>query len=265
MKNFLIFIPEIIVFLLPLLLSGLVSGVVVAVLNYVLTRAKTQAETRKILAETDKFLLETEKLRKELTSTTESITAATSEISVVAASASYQLSGGTERIIYESKNRDIGYDFEGVEEKIYEQSDGKYVAVSARALGTLSFEKGALNVQRTNTEGRYDIWLRTYCFENGEKPVIPQDDLIDGQRKLRVSCEVKTIGGEHTLKFVFRGTSGKWLAQKEVRVSQEQWTFINNYFLVSAKEDFVLRIQDQSVSHAPSSIQIRNLILAEKT
>lgn len=265
MKNLLIFIPEIVIFLVPVLLSGLVSGVVVAVLNYVLTRSKTQAETRKILAETDKFLLETQKIRKELTSSTESITAATSEISVVAATASYQLSGGTERVVYETKNRDIGYDFKGVEQKIFKRIDGKDVAVSPRGLGTLSFDKGVLNVQRTNTEGRYDIWLRTYCFDNEEKQVIPQDDLIDRQRKMRISCEVKTIGGEHSLKFVFRGEkSGAWLAQEEVRVSEEQWTFITNYFLVSAKEDCVLRIQDQSVSHAPSSIQIRNLTLAEK-
>jgi hypothetical protein len=232
--------------------------VVVATLNYFLTRNKTSAET-------EKLRLESEKLRRELTISTEGIASITHELSGVAASASYQLSGVSERVIYETKNRDIGHDFNGVEGTTYKRVDGKDVPASPKGLGSLNFENGILNVRRTNTEGRYEIWLHTYMYGDTEKQVIPQDDLIAGQRRLRISCDVKVVGGEHTLKFVFVGKrTGGWLARKESRISDEQWTPLTNYFLVSPKEDCQLRIQDQDVSHAPSSMQIRNLTLAEK-
>lgn len=238
--------------IINLLLSGLVSGVVVAIVTYLLTRGKTKAETQKLLFEAEKLRLEAEKIRKELSTNVESI-----------ASSSYQLSTTSERVIYDSKGRDIGYDFKGVEGYIYKNVDGKDVPVTPKGLGTLSFDNGILNLKRKNTEGRYEMWLQTYSY--GEEQVIPQDDLIGGQRRLRINCEAKVVGGEHTLKFVFKGKdSGKWLAQKETRISEEKWTSLTMYFLVAPNEDCRLRIDDQEVSQAPSSIQIRNFILTEK-
>jgi hypothetical protein len=237
-----------------LLLPGLISGVVVAVVGYFLTRGKTKAETKKLEVESEKIRLESEKIRKELSSNVESI-----------ASASYQLAASSERIIYDSKGRDVGFDFKGIEGYVWKNIDGKDVRVTPQGKGTLSFESGILNLKRTNVDGRYEIWLHTYIFNSSERDDIPQDELIGVQRRIRLSCEVKVIGGGHTLKFVFKGKeTGKWLAQGERRITEEKWVSLTMYFLVSPKEECRLRIDDFEVSLVPSSLQIRNLVLAEK-
>jgi hypothetical protein len=241
--------------IINLLLSGLMSGVVVAALNYFLTRSKTKAEIEKLKVEAEKIRLEAEKMRKELSSNVESI----------ASAASYQLSTTSERVIYDSKNREIGFDFEGLSGYTSKYIEGNEVYSETEGTGTVSFNNGIINIQRTNTDGRYELWLNTYIYPDGEKSLIPKDELIAGQRRFRISCEVKVVGGEHTLEFVFKGLeTADWLAYGERRVTEENWIPITMYFLVSAKENCQLRIDDQEVSQAQSSIQIRNFVLAEK-
>lgn len=230
------------------LLSGLLSGIVVALLNYFLTRRKTQAEITKLEAETEKIRIETTKLGN------------------LSANVNYSSVSSAERVIYDSSKRDIGYDFEGREEYIWTTVNGKPTRVSSKGLGTLTFEKGGvLNIQRTNAEGRYQVRLERYIFDNAEKTNIPKDDLIEGHRNLKVSCEAKIIGGEHTLKFVLKNEAAdKWLATEDRRVTMDSWTPLTAYFRIPANQDCRLRIDDLEVSKAPSSIQIRNLVLAEK-
>jgi len=68
---------------------------------------------------------------------------------------------------------------------------------------------------------------------------------------MRISCEVRVLGGEHTLKFVFKGEeTGTWLGRGERRISENNWVPLNMYFSVASSEDCRLRIQDQEVSHA---------------
>ncbi len=175
--------------ILSVVLSGLTSGIVVAVLNYFLTRRKTHAEIRKLESEAEKIRLESEKLRKELTTNIENL-----------ASASYQLTNSLERIIYDTKNRDIGYDFRGVEGYVWETVEGKTVRTTGKAQGILTFENAILNLHRANTDGRYEIWLHTYSYGESIPDCIPKDDLIAGKRRLRVSFEAKVVGGRAHVK-----------------------------------------------------------------
>lgn len=235
--------------ILSTLLSGLLSGIVVALLNYLLTRKKTQAEIKKMEAETEKIRIEISKLGN------------------ISATVSYNLvSSSTERIIYDSSQREIGYDFEGSEDFIWTTVDGKPAKASERGEGTLNFEKGGvLNIKRTNTEGRYQVWLLRYIFDGVEKPNIAKDELISGRRNLRLSCEAKVVGGEHTLKFVLKNEqTDRWLATEARRVTENTWSPLSLYFRIPANEECRLRLDDLEVSKAPSSIQIRNLVLAEK-
>ena len=231
-----------------LLLSGVVSGLLVAFLNYWVTRRKTRAET-------DKLELEVQKLRRELSQ----------DLQGIAAGITYELNRAKERILYQMAGRNPGYDFRAAEGCIWKQVDGKDVAVSGKASGVLTFESGILNIQRSNKEGQYEVWLEKYIYNGHEKSVIPKNDLLEGKIGVRLTCEVKVMGGEHTLRFVLKGKqSRKWLASKERRVTEDRWTAAEEYMLFSPTEDCHFRLDDVSVSAVPSSIQIRNLVLTEK-
>lgn len=231
--------------------SGLVSGILVAIINYFFARKKTSAEVEKLRAESEKIRLEAEKLRKELASSVENI-----------ASIDYQLSNKGEKILYDSrKKEDIGYDFKGEGNSIY-QND---VPVTPKGTGSVTYDKGIMSIQRTNTEGRYEVWLYTYLYDEKTRPFIPKNDLLEGKRRIKISFDVKVSGGRHTLKFVFKGKeSKKWLGTVERKFSNENWESHELYVSVNPSEDCQLRMDAMETSHAPSSIQIRNLVLTEK-
>jgi hypothetical protein len=139
------------------LLSGVVSGVVVALLSYWLTRRRTRAET-------EKLELEVEMLRRELSQSLQGISAGIR----------YELNRAAERILYQMAGRSPGYDFRGVGAHVWKKVDGKDVRVPGKAIGLLTFESGLLNVQRSNKEGQYEVWLEKYIYDEGEKSVMPK-------------------------------------------------------------------------------------------
>jgi hypothetical protein len=233
-----------------LLLSGVVSGVLVAILNFLFTRSKTKAET-------EKLRLEAQKLRDEMRTSTENL----------AASVTYQLSNKAERLIYSSVNSDTGFDFKGSEGYIWgpKDKDGKSVPITAKGLGELKFDKGILNIQRTNTDGRYELYLQTYLCDGTTQPFLPKDELRGDVRRMKVTFDAKVVGGEHTLKIVFRNPKTyDWLANGQKRIVENSWVSHTMYLQVSPSQDCQLRIDDQEVSQAPSSVQIRNFTLTEK-
>jgi hypothetical protein len=126
-------------------------------------------------------------------------------------------------------------------------------------------EGGVLSIQRSNAEGRFEVWLRSYAQGGVEKSLITGNNAISGSRSLRISCEVKVIGGDHTLKFVLKNEkTNKWLANAQRRITSDTWTPVDVYLRVPPSEECRLRIDDQDVSHAPSSVQLRNIEVAEK-
>jgi hypothetical protein len=238
------------------LISGVLSGIIVAILNYFLTKKKTEAEVRKFEAETEKVRLEIQQIGLEFTKSAEN----------VAATVNYQLAKTAEQIIYSSKQRQPGHDFSGAGNQIWTRVGDKHEPVTPKGEGTLSFEEGGIiNLQRTNTKGRFEIWLQSYTYGGREDRLIIPNNTISGLRSLRVSCEAKVLGAEHTLKFVLKNEkTNKWLASEERRITLDTWTLIEIYFRVSPSEECRLRIDDQDVSQAPSSIQLRNIEMAER-
>jgi hypothetical protein len=233
--------------LLSALISGVVSGVLVALLNYWLTRKKTLAEI--------KFIeMQAEKIQRELSLSVDNISAAVA----------YKSAGSTERIIYDSIGRDIGFDFKGSKAQLWQRIDGVDRAISDYGLGKLSPENGVLNIQRSNTEGRYEIWLQSYFFDSKELPSIPRNDLISGQRGIRINFEAKAIGASHTLRVVLKNEKeNRWLADDSRIISGNSWAPIRIYFQIPP-EECRLRIDDLDVTDAPSSVQIRNFVVAER-
>jgi hypothetical protein len=228
------------------LLSGVLSGVLVSVLGYVFTKRKTSAEIAKLEAETKKIQRELENIPMAV---------------------SFGLSASTERIIYDSAGRDVGFDFKGADAQLWEVIDGKDQPVSDFGRGALKFETGGvLSIQRFNTVGRYEVWLERYFLEGKELLTIRPNELMTGHRGFRLSFEAKVIGGEHTLRILLKNEkSNKWVGREQrSTVTTNSWTPIKVYFQIPPTEECRLRLDDLDVLHAPSSIQIRNLLLAEK-
>jgi hypothetical protein len=225
------------------LVTALIGGVSVAIISYLLNRKKIKAETERVVAETDK-------IRAEINTLTQAVD---------------NLSDSTEKIIFDGRSTIDGFAIRGKGGQFWTGRGSEAKPVSPKGEGTLSFEGSIFNIQRTNTEGRYEVYLQQYVYNEKLCNSIPKDELISGKRRLRVSCEAKSIGSEHTLRFVVRGIqSGRRLADDAKVINKNEWTPVQVFLQADPTEESELRIDDEQVSVAPSSIQIRNLVVAEK-
>lgn len=234
--------------ILSAIIPGLIGGIVVAFVNYLFSKRKTEAEIKKLEAEADKMRAETRNIINEVQS--------------ISATVNYRLTDMEEVFIYDSSKSSEPYDFKGVGGQCWHEEE--WTHKGPKGQGSLKFEDGnILNIQRINTGGRFEVWLQRYLYDDVERECIPKNELIAGKRKIRVSCQVKVVGGEHSLDFVWKNKETT-LAYQRVRVSTNEWLPINLYFQLSPLVDCLLRVDDLEVSRVPSSIQIRNLVIAER-
>ncbi len=236
--------------LLASLGSGLLGGMVVALVNHLLTRKRMTIEVVKLKAEADKLTLEAEKLRFELKDLAETVTYNAPE---------------TELVIYDAQSNFDKFDFEGQEGKFYDvKTKQRY---GDKGKGVLEIDDdGILNLKRTNTGGRYEIWLRSYRYQGKERDYMPPNETIAGRRKLRVNCDIKAAKARHRVRFVIKNKdTGDWLDSKTVPVDSNEWSTVDLYFRVSRSKKCLLRIDDEEISENGASLQLRNLVLAEKS
>ena len=228
--------------------SGLISGLLVATVNHFFTRKKTKAETEKLEAESAKIRVETQKIQSEMSALTSTV----KEVS-------YKLGEPREQIIYDGRSFSDGSHFKGYGDRFHKEPSEK-----PKGMGSLKIENNILNLQRTNTGGRFRITLLNYSYSNTSRDFLPKNDFIAGKRQLKISCEVKAINGAHTLLFSVKNLSiGSQLDKYEETISLNEWTKVEAYFRIPPNEDCQLWIDDQNVSQANSSLQLRNIVLSE--
>lgn len=232
------------------LISGILGGVLVAVVNHLLSRNKSAAEIEKLRAETDKIRAETGKL--------------TNELEGLTATVNYQLAATREQTLYDSAAGINLHDFNSIEGRSWNQAEGR--TTGEKGTGSLSILDGnVLNIQRTNTDGRFEVWLDRYQYDNKERTVIPINEMIAGNRKLRVSFEAKAVDAIHHLDIVLKDAkTGATPFLKSVIVNRNEWTPFDLYFQVSPRLDLLMRLYDTRITRAPSSLQIKNLVVAER-
>jgi hypothetical protein len=223
--------------------SSVIGGIVVAVANHLLTRRKTAAEIEKLKAEADLTRAQARQITDNLTNLSDKV--------------GYKLPDVAEQnetILYTSADSD-SFDFR--------------VAKVDKAEGELEIEDGILRISRANTAGTLQLWLESYRYPGkGRQKILPKNENISGDRKLRASCEVRTIGGEHTILFIIKGENtpiGVHIAEKRERITSNDWTPVDAFFRVPTYQNCHFRIDDRSVSTAGSKLQIRKLVLAERT
>ncbi|HKF48496.1 MAG TPA: hypothetical protein VKB38_14125 [Terracidiphilus sp.] len=227
-------------------IAGLISGLLVAIVTQLLTRKKTAAEIEKLHAEAELTRAQahqlTESLRDNLNNLSDKV--------------GYRLpepTAANEALLYSSDASDA-FDF-----RVVRVEDAE---------GDLDVKDGILYIRRRNTAGTLQVWLENYTLPGQpSQRALPKNEDLAGDRKLRLSCDVKAVGGQHTLLFLVKGENdpaGVHLAEKRERVAGNDWTSVEAYFRVSPAKNCQVRIDDRSVSTPSSSVQIRNLVLAER-
>lgn len=221
------------------LISAIVDGLLVAVVNHMFTRKKTEAEVKKLEMEARKIEVETTKILTEF------------------GKLSTTIKDGNYRIIYDGRqNADAG-DFDSKAEKLPNSDD-------AAAQGLFSVKENALSIERQNTTGRFQIFLRKYYYDGKElDDCLPKNELLDGKRKLRVRFDAKVTKGSHTLLIVVKNPETQiWLAHKKLAIDFTDWKSIELIFRIPPNEPCFLRFDDQELT-AISNLHLRNLTFAE--
>lgn len=128
--------------------------------------------------------------------------------------------------------------------------------------GTLSFmPDGVLHLKRSNFDGRYEIELRY----NGKAEPTLVKRREPSLRSLRISCEAKSEGGEHSIRFVLKDEKAdKWVGDQTKVVANPDWERIELYFEVPPTVDLLLRIDDERPSLVPSSLFLRRVQIVEE-
>jgi hypothetical protein len=203
------------------------------------TVAKTLAEAKRIKNEAEKLSIEMEELRS-------------AAVENVSQAASFAASATEAVVLYDSRSGFEIFDFR------QEREDGAEAVVTSK--------DGTLNIERRNTEGRFLLWLESYTVSGNRVKLLPRREDVDGQRKIRVQCQVRAASAEHTvlLRIVAKDAlTGDHLARWRERVRPTEWVTIDWYLQIPAGEDSFFRIEDRSAAK-PSDIQIRNLVITER-
>lgn len=222
------------------LISSIVGGLLVAILNHLVARRKTTAEIEHLKAEADKSRAETEKLRTE----TSKLASEIEDLSTTVGEVDYQIAPlVSERIIYDGRSGIEGYDIVG---------EGK---------GSLSFVDGILHI---HVETNYELQLCKYVYDGNIQEYIPKDEERTGNRKIRVSCETKSVKGSQRLVFFFRGISDdKPLSRRGITASQGEWRKADLYFRVPFHITCRMGLFLSNEFEGCDTLQLRNLVLAE--
>jgi len=230
--------------------TGGAAGVVAAIsalLVSLSSRRKTQAETLKLRVETDKIRLETAEIDSR---------AANAESM---ARLAYQTSANRQSItLYDS--RSDGFSLFDFEIALWEPAAGELSLASSKEAGD-----DILLIIRLNTEGTFVAWLNRYGYRDGPT-VIPVGDAAGVKRRFRVRCQVRAREAEHTFLLTFKmvgAPMGQYLGQRRHRITPGVWTDIDDHFDQSVSDNCRLRLEDRSVSAAPSRLEIRNFVVTE--
>jgi len=230
------------------ILLSLGSSILTAGVTTFFNKNKTEAEVAKIKAETDKILAETKSL--------------STQVSQVNPSNNFD-------VIYYDGSEPSAFDFDVEKNKEWDNTTKK--EVGEIAAGNFTIFNKVISIERTNTQGRFNLLLKKYNIPDTSNISDTSNDYIKSnlslgqQRKIEISCDVKSSSKvKHVLDFVLRQIDTyDWLAKETFEVTKSEWITITAYLRVFPNKDFRLKIYDRQVS-APSSIQIRNLKVIER-
>ena len=169
---------------------------------------------------------------------------------------------GKEVIVFDGRNGISADDFIGNGSRVWDYVSHQFI--DGNGEGSHRIHDNVVSIYRSNTPGRYELYLKRFVFEGRNSSLIPKSN-TQATRNFRVAFEVKKGRASHVLRFVFKGQETKEvLDEKDYVVFNPDWQKTELFFTIASTEDAIFRIDDLSVMQAPSSIEIRNLVLFEK-
>jgi hypothetical protein len=112
-------------------------------------------------------------------------------------------------------------------------------------------DDNVLSIDRTNTQGQFVLRLDNGISHEGDDRVL-----------LRVGGQVRAVGAEHTFLVVFKEAEapmGEHMWDARTRVRHGAWRAIDAEREVRLADDCLVRLEDRSVSTAPSKLEVRDL------
>lgn len=174
----------------------------------------------------------------------------------------YRQLPGNETIVYDGRAGMGEKDFTGNGARVWDYVAHRFEG--SDGTGRLRTEGNTLCIERTNTDGRYELHLHRFVFDGKETTSIPAST-EQSVRHLRLTFGVKKETASHQLRVVFKGKASKEvLAEKDYVVFNPDWEAAELFFSVATTESCGLRIDDLEVLEAPSRIWLRNVVLREK-
>jgi hypothetical protein len=165
------------------------------------------------------------------------------------------------KILYSSRNTPQIPDFVARGARFFGEGDDK-----PKGSGSFRVQDGILVIERSNVAGRFVVELRQYKIGDQIRDHIPRNVLTAGQRVLRLTCDVKSTRGKHKVIWVVKQRErGARLSEHTEVVNRNEWNAVEAVFRFSPFEDCYIRIDDQELTEANSSLHIRNLVLSEAT
>jgi hypothetical protein len=228
-------------------LATAAAALIVASFQYLITRKKT--------------LLEIEKLKGEVAAIEATSKTTASNLSELQDAFVEQLPKFKDEIaIYENTSGSLGHDIRDRTGHRYNDRDEK---IGEEAKADVTFENGTISVERKNKEGRVELHLVSYGPEKSDH--IERDQSGDGARKLRVTCEVRSTVGTHTLRVVLRDPkTTKWFGSTAHTVSSSAWKRVESYFTLPPLAPGAIRLDLIEPSETPSMVQIRKLLVTQR-
>jgi hypothetical protein len=155
-------------------------------------------------------------------------------------------------------------DFDAQNGRIYNNATQREEGLTSSA--NLTIENQQININRTNTDGRFTLTVTRYNFSGSTLPYIPINPIISGKRVFVVSFEASSKQGvKHTLLFAIKDAdSTSWLQRHSVEIVSTEWQSIEFTLFVPSDKKLVFRVDDRDVGAAPSTLQIKNLRLLEQ-
>jgi hypothetical protein len=166
----------------------------------------------------------------------------------------------TSRVLFDMNKADEKW-FYGKPEFNY---DTKGVQYGKKATGSYNFTNSILEIERSNTDGKYVIKLIKYISGEGTSNLIEKDKMHVGDRIVRISFSAKVSQGSHMIWFVpKRPGEHSWIGNTYANqtVASLNWSRLNLEFSISQNLDFEIYIQDSDTKNANTSLQIKDLII----
>lgn len=174
----------------------------------------------------------------------------------VQAAVSYQRASSDVVTLYDSRQGFSGFDFVM---SPWSGAEGRIALLDGDVKG------GTLSLERRNTHGGMRLELKNYLIQGSSVTILPA---AGSTRRLRAELEARVLGADHSIRLVMKdpkSRTGMHLADWSARLTADApWTPIDAYFVFPGDGQALFRIDDDNVSTAPSTLQIRKVVLTEK-